>query len=566
MSGNTLSAGPLTVLYQNGFLRYVRYGETEIVRMIYFALRDENWGTYPSIIENEKMDSYDNHFEINYDCFHERNSERIYHWKVKIAGSAAGEITFEIEGVALETILKNRAGICVLHPIKETAGMPCEIIHSDGSLLTSHFPQWIDPQNPFKNIRTMKWECDDHWYGLDFEGDEFETEDQRNWTDASFKTFCTPLDLPFPVEIKKGEKVFQRVTFKPIYNQPLILRRVSRFGDSAEIHSQENAKPKDNKFRLPEIGMGASTETDSLIPRAIELLRVLNLSHYRIEVAPFNAGWETKFAIDRNNAQLLHLPLEIALHLTENYKTESTAFIKCCQLTIVPIKKILLLSEGLNATSQELIDYAPVLKQYFPTTKIGAGTDFNFTELNRNRFDATAIDFVSYSIHPQEHAFDDLSLLENIEAQADTVSSAKKIYPAREIHISPVTLKKRFNPYTSQLSNKMLTNEQKIDPRQRENFCALWTLGSLKQLAQAGASSITFYQSYGKQGLFDDHSVFPVYSALKEVCLHRNTSMIRSESPKSREMDALVFEDGGKLSWGYADSILTLSYNDSQSG
>ena len=29
-------------------------------------------------------------------------------------------------------------------------------------------------------------------------GDVFEMEDQRNWTDASFKTYCTPLRQPFP--------------------------------------------------------------------------------------------------------------------------------------------------------------------------------------------------------------------------------------------------------------------------------------------------------------------------------------------------------------------------------
>ncbi len=37
-------------------------------------------------------------------------------------------------------------------------------------------------------------------------------EDQRNWTDASYKTYSTPLALPFPVEIRAGETVEQTVT------------------------------------------------------------------------------------------------------------------------------------------------------------------------------------------------------------------------------------------------------------------------------------------------------------------------------------------------------------------
>ena len=36
-----------------------------------------------------------------------------------------------------------------------------------------------------------------------FNGETFEMEDQRNWTDASFKTYCTPLSLPYPIKIIK---------------------------------------------------------------------------------------------------------------------------------------------------------------------------------------------------------------------------------------------------------------------------------------------------------------------------------------------------------------------------
>jgi len=39
---------------------------------------------------------------------------------------------------------------------------------------------------------------------ISFEGDVFETEDQRNWTDASFKTYCPPLRLPYPRPFEAG--------------------------------------------------------------------------------------------------------------------------------------------------------------------------------------------------------------------------------------------------------------------------------------------------------------------------------------------------------------------------
>jgi hypothetical protein len=43
------------------------------------------------------------------------------------------------------------------------------------------------------------------------EGDVFEMEDQRNWSDASYKTYVRPLALPWPYRIPAGETVTQRI-------------------------------------------------------------------------------------------------------------------------------------------------------------------------------------------------------------------------------------------------------------------------------------------------------------------------------------------------------------------
>ena len=51
---------------------------------------------------------------------------------------------------------------------------------------------------------------------FDLEGDLWETEDQRNWTDASFKSYRTPLQLGFPHELKEGDRIDQRVSFAVI--------------------------------------------------------------------------------------------------------------------------------------------------------------------------------------------------------------------------------------------------------------------------------------------------------------------------------------------------------------
>lgn len=85
------------------------------------------------------------------------------------------------------------------------------ILSSGGVSTPSSFPRDISPHQPFLGVESMRWERDGGEFSLNFRGDVFETEDQRNWTDASFKTYSTPLARPFPVDVRKGERVHQSV-------------------------------------------------------------------------------------------------------------------------------------------------------------------------------------------------------------------------------------------------------------------------------------------------------------------------------------------------------------------
>jgi hypothetical protein len=51
-----LRAGNLTCLYEAGNLRYIRWGEEEVVRMLYTAVRDENWATATVEINDENIE------------------------------------------------------------------------------------------------------------------------------------------------------------------------------------------------------------------------------------------------------------------------------------------------------------------------------------------------------------------------------------------------------------------------------------------------------------------------------------------------------------------------------
>ncbi len=502
-----LHAGPIQILYDRGFLRYLKYGDSEVLRMIYFALRDENWTTYQPIIENEHLDIQPDQFNITYDCFHEEDGQRIYSWKARLRGYSNGTIEFEINGLALKEILRNRAGFCILHPIHGLAGQPCSIHHPDGSTEQLQFPFHIEPRDPFKLIQRMQWKIDGRAFNLDFEGDLFETEDQRNWSDASYKTFCTPLTIPFPVLLKPGDMVYQKVVFKPVEQLSILTPKKDKIV----------IQPIDQKLYSPLIGIGASESLDFQRDLVFSSIKNLQLDHYRVDIFLKNPDWKIKLLNENRKALLLHTPMYLVLHLNETYKEQLDDLIQWKKEQSIQPSSILLLSEGKPVTLAAVVQNLLPLRSVFPKTPIGAGTNFGFTEVNRNRFDPSGLDFIAFSVNPQMHASDDLTIIENIETQEEMIRSAKVIFgESNAIHISPLTLRMRFNPNATNPQKKRASGNVQSDPRQLSPFAAAFTLGSLKALSIGGCASVTLFETAGPLGIVSETGkTYPVYDALQ---------------------------------------------------
>ena len=73
----------------------------------------------------------------------------------------------------------------------------------------------------------------------------------------------------------------------------------------------------EKKSPLPQIGLAASTEVETLTNDTIQSLLELKLNHYRVEAEPSLPDWLEKFKIDCSNAKALKLPLEIAVHIAD---------------------------------------------------------------------------------------------------------------------------------------------------------------------------------------------------------------------------------------------------------
>jgi hypothetical protein len=222
------------------------------------------------------------------------------------------------------------------------------------------------------------------------------------------------------------------------------------------------------------------------------------------------------------------------LHLTpavSNNLSDLKTFLRGKDL---PAIKLWVVDEKNRMVSNELLSSTlKVLRGVFPGCMLGGGTDAYFAEFNRSRFDASSLDFVTFAITPQVHAFDNESLIENLEAQSDVIDSAKQLYPGKKVQVSPVTLKQRFNVVAT--GNAIETKGDQlpypVDERQMSLFAAGWTLGSLAALATSGVSAVTYYEATGWQGIIQGDAeppnpalfkarkgdIFPVYHLFRFI-------------------------------------------------
>src|SRR5207247_4882917 len=81
-----LRAGPLSMIFEpkNAFLRYIRFGDREILRGVYVAVRDRNWGTVAPMISNLKTEVTAGAFHLSFDV-ESQEGDINFHWKGDIS-------------------------------------------------------------------------------------------------------------------------------------------------------------------------------------------------------------------------------------------------------------------------------------------------------------------------------------------------------------------------------------------------------------------------------------------------------------------------------------------------
>lgn len=553
-----LRAGPLSVRLDIGDLRYIKLGDREVIRRIYAAVRDRNWCTVPSQISNLKSEILDTSFRISYTSTHRQN-EVHFVWEAEIAGASDGSILFTFDGEAKSTFLRNRIGFCVLHPIRECAGAKCRARYTDGREKELIFPDIIAGEQPVAELRDLAGLAHEIepgvWAELKFAGDVFEMEDQRNWIDASFKTYCTPLRMPFPAEVKAGTMIRQSVLLRlHATDGSPVPRRID--SDSAERIEVRHRAIAGN--RLPVMGLGVASHGRALEEREVKRLSRIGLSHLRLDLRLADPHWPASLRTAARDAAALGAGIELAIHLPRQERGDLIFVAKELARVGGELTRAVVFRDGQKSTSPadfEMIR-AALRDRGIP---IGAGTNADLYQLNTQRPPSDA-DFICWSMNPQVHAFDEASIVETPEAAAQQIASVRRYFPGKPLVVSPITLKPRFNAVSTGAEPAEPPGElpAAVDPRQPTLFAAAWTLAMIKALAESGTDSMTFYETTGWRGVMETElgstlpakfptipgSVFPIYHVLADVGEFAGGEVLSTESGDPSNVASLCLRAG----------------------
>lgn len=479
-----LGSGPWSLLLRGGDLDDIRFEGRPILRSIRFVVRDRDWRTIPSAVSRVDVDPAGRAVVVSGRA---AEGDIAVAWTLTVS-LAEASLRVELDAIAETDFLRNRLGLIVLHP-PACAGTAVEVSHPDGSTTSSAFPQAIAPHQPARDIAALAWHAEGTAVGLRFGGDVFEMEDQRNWTDASFKTYSTPLSLPFPVEVSRGERVRQSIELACTAPIPVLRIRIG----------------SDPIGRMPTVGTSATTAPDEEYCEPVPS----PFGPLLVEVDLRESAWRSALARASRESGSRGLDLRIV--------TDDPGELRRVLDELAPtirIERVGVFDPRSHLSEPALLDALEAeLRRRGSAAPIVAGVRSHFTELNRGHERlAEWPGALTFSTTPFMHDRAGNQLVESIQMQRIVLRDAVRIARGRELHVGPITLGARFNavatsdaPSSSGRDTRAGYGPQHVpgasDPRQSAESLGAWTIASIAALASGGAASLSYFEESGPRGI-----------------------------------------------------------------
>ncbi|MFI8632607.1 hypothetical protein ACIGEP_08445 [Microbacterium sp. NPDC077663] len=522
-------SGPWSLTLRGDELADVAYEGRAVLRSVRAVVRDADWNTADLVVDRVS----------------ETDTSLTLHVRSEGLGSSfAGVVRVERRTAGLRVVLDletadafdtNRTGLVVLHP-PSVAGAPLEVHHTDGRASRTAFPRRISPHQPVTDVAALSWPVAGAEIGARFDGDVFEMEDQRNWTDASFKTYSRPLDLPFPYRLAAGERVRQSIALTVTGQMP----PREPAGDTA-IGLRPGGV-------FPAMLLGAATAPDPAPPTRPVGDGVL------VELDLGTPTWRAALA----RAREAGLPLDVRFTIGDDPAAAAAVLGDAvAALRGIPLLRIAVFHSAGPARHVSDVDAVAALRRAMADAGIEApvvgGSRSHFTELNRERHRLPAdLDALTTTVTPLFHATGTDQLVESVAMQRLVARQTVDTAGGLPVHLGPIALRPRFNdvatgaqpaptrPDLAEGYGAAFTGG--TDPRQDAPKLAAWTIASAAAHAVPGVASLAWFEEWGPRGIrSSDGTDRPVAAALRDLAALSGAELLTGESP-----DGLVWAVGAR--------------------
>lgn len=479
-----------------------------VLRSVRAVIRDRNWDTAALVVD--RIDESDLALTIH---VHSEGLGSDLRGVVRAEVRGPGRLRVQTDLESAGAFETNRTGLVVLHP-PGLAGVELDVRHSGGAALHTRFPERISPHQPAFDITGLSWSHDGLDVDVRFEGDVFEMEDQRNWTDASYKTYSRPLALPFPYPLAAGERVVQSIDVA-VSGAPL--------GGPAEAVTRIRLE---DGPALPAIAVSAATAPDPApaVPGPAPWSAVI------VELDLATRNWRAAL----HRAAASGLPLDVRFVLAEADPTSIDDAVHA--LRELPLARVTAFWPTGPARHVSDLEAIALLRHALTEAGVDAlvvgGVRSHFTELNREYHRLPRrLDGVVFSSTPLFHSLSTAQLVEALQMQRLVATQGVELAGGPPVYIGPISLRPHFNDvattpppmpahddlrdgYGSALANA-------ADPRQSAPELAAWTVASAAAFAVPGVATLAYFEEWGPRGVRASdgtpHPVFDAVTALAEV-------------------------------------------------
>ncbi|MGZ0068223.1 hypothetical protein [Microbacterium arborescens] len=530
----------------------IRWDGRRVLRSIRAVVRDRDWNTVDLVVDRVTAGETSLMLHVR------TGDERM---------PLSGVIRAEVRGESLRVLCDleaatgietNRTGLVALIP-PSAAGAGLSVTHSTGGVSQTALPVAISPHQPVLDIAALRWRDGGVDVGLAFDGDVFEMEDQRNWTDASFKVYSRPLALPFPYPVAAGERVRQQITVtaEAAPTRGAVPVGVAAEGDVIGDAAADAVIELRRAGVFPAIGLSASTAPDPA-PAGIGYGGAATTL---VELDLAWPGWPS--ALERAASEGPSLDVRLVLPAAAGVSNDADAAIAAALSDAVAalgrhrVTRVAAFQP--SGTARHVSDEAAVallrgaLERSGLAVPVVGGVRSHFTELNREQHRLPrGLAGLTFSVTPLFHSRDTEQLVESLAMQRLVATQAVEIGGGVPVHVGPVTLRPHFNdvattapprPAASDLSAGYGTHlTDADDPRQRAAELAAWTIASAAALAVPGVAGLTFFESWGPRGIVDaDGTALPVAEAIAALAGLAGSELLSGASP-----DGLVWAIGAE--------------------